>query len=1088
VRNQFILFLLLRVAVAQPAPHPQMGLYTEAWRLAGQGKWDEAARGMKAVIAADPAFWRAYGALADIGFQRRDLEIESYFSQLAQGDPASPWPHYGLAVLLAHFDSRAPEGALHFHECLQRSPAAYICSFRWAGSQEPFRATLAELQSLPQPGASLAVGHLLDSQGRHQEAVKVLESGTQLAEALREWDLAMLLHEALSEAYLGSSGVEGPEILPHLERALELAKQTQDREAALTIMPTIAGRLGSQGRKEEARNWAQRYLEAANAIGHIGHQSNAIALLGTQQMDEGLPEQALESYLSAEDLSRTLAGPEDYLRRCIATAFERLGRYPEAIRVMEELLQSDERRGNLYGQALELRRIGYLSQETGDYFRALRADIQSVNIFESLGAGRPAGAGLSNIGLVYAELGDYDSAVRYVRRSLDSGRRFRDLSEQQRNLENLGDLYLREGQPSHAIESLNEAAQLFDAVNNKEFNIAILLSLAEARSRLGQHDHALATSREAEKLARLLGSKPVEADALEQMGEREMEAGELATAERDLREALLQSQEMPLARVTAAAEIALAALARQRHDLTGALRQLEPAVRAIESMRASIAEPDLRVRFLETKARAYDDIVEVLSLLHDRHPNSGYDKLAFDYAERGRARAFLDMLAESKSRVTKGMTEAQLARRASLTKQLSDASDKALKEPSERSRQAVDTAEKNLAALLQELGQANPAFRDLQPEPYTTAKAQALAKAASCTVLTYHLGARRSQLWVVDARSVRMLSLPPRSRISTEVIGLRRGLSRRPTNDSEFRAYSEHARTLYGRLFAPASRFVKPDSRILIVPDSILYYLPFEALIRPGTDRFLLEDFTIAYAPSVSTYGHLRNERRSGTGQRSLLAFADPVFSKMITEPSQDLVRGIYERGGVQFVRLPSTRKEVESIASLYKPADCKVYFGREATKVALQREHLAGYRVLHLATHAVIDERVPSRSGVVLSGSSAEDSILRVPDVFNLDLDADLVVLSACQTGLGKLVKGEGMVGLTRSFLYAGASRIAVSLWEVNDMATAELMESFYRNMRRGVLPASAMRTAKLMMLRSATAAYHHPYFWASFVITGLF
>ena len=164
------------------------------------------------------------------------------------------------------------------------------------------------------------------------------------------------------------------------------------------------------------------------------------------------------------------------------------------------------------------------------------------------------------------------------------------------------------------------------------------------------------------------------------------------------------------------------------------------------------------------------------------------------------------------------MTAGQLAKRASLTKQLSNASDAALKEPSEGSRQAVETAEKNLADFVQELGKADPAFRDLQPEPSTTAEAQALAKQASCTILTYHLGGRRSQLWVVDAHGVRMLNLPARSRITTEVMALRQGLNRRPTDESKFRAYSDHAGTLYGWLFAPASRSVKPGGKILIVP------------------------------------------------------------------------------------------------------------------------------------------------------------------------------------------------------------------------------------------------------------------------------
>jgi CHAT domain-containing protein len=179
----------------------------------------------------------------------------------------------------------------------------------------------------------------------------------------------------------------------------------------------------------------------------------------------------------------------------------------------------------------------------------------------------------------------------------------------------------------------------------------------------------------------------------------------------------------------------------------------------------------------------------------------------------------------------------------------------------------------------------------------------------------------------------------------------------------------------------------------------------------------------------------------------------------------------------------------VLEIANLYPRNQSKTYLGLAATEAAVKQEDLMGYRRIHFATHAVMDERIPARSGVVLSlvDTGKEDGVLRMPEIFNLDLDADLVVLSACQTGLGKLVRGEGMVGLTRAFLYAGARRVAVSLWEVNDLATADFMKSFYQNMK-GAAPAMALRDAKQAMIHGASPAYRHPYYWAPFVLTGPF
>jgi CHAT domain-containing protein len=183
------------------------------------------------------------------------------------------------------------------------------------------------------------------------------------------------------------------------------------------------------------------------------------------------------------------------------------------------------------------------------------------------------------------------------------------------------------------------------------------------------------------------------------------------------------------------------------------------------------------------------------------------------------------------------------------------------------------------------------------------------------------------------------------------------------------------------------------------------------------------------------------------------------------------------------------TRDEVLGIGQLFRPDQRKLCLGLQATEAALKREKLADYKRIHFATHSVIDEEVPAMSGVVLSLVNAgdEDGVLRMNEIFNLNLDADLVVLSACQTGLGKLKRGEGMVGLTRAFMYAGSPRVVVSLWQVNDLATPQFMKAFYRRLTRGDTTTAALRRAKLAMLRSDIPAYHHPYFWAPFVLVGL-
>lgn len=195
-----------------------------------------------------------------------------------------------------------------------------------------------------------------------------------------------------------------------------------------------------------------------------------------------------------------------------------------------------------------------------------------------------------------------------------------------------------------------------------------------------------------------------------------------------------------------------------------------------------------------------------------------------------------------------------------------------------------------------------------------------------------------------------------------------------------------------------------------------------------------------------------------------------------------------YAERGFSFVRLPYTRDEVLAISNLFPLDQRHVYLGAEAREETVKSEKLDDFRFIHFATHSFLDEIRPGRSRILLSRApqSLEDGILQMGEIMRLKMNADLVTLSACSTGLGKLVNGEGVLGLTRAFFYAGARNVAVLLWNVNDFATATLMVSFYRHLSRGVPESEALRQAKLSLLHSSQPLWHHPYFWAAFVIEG--
>jgi CHAT domain-containing protein len=227
-----------------------------------------------------------------------------------------------------------------------------------------------------------------------------------------------------------------------------------------------------------------------------------------------------------------------------------------------------------------------------------------------------------------------------------------------------------------------------------------------------------------------------------------------------------------------------------------------------------------------------------------------------------------------------------------------------------------------------------------------------------------------------------------------------------------------------------------------------------------------------------------------------LIAFGDPVYDRegadagerSAARTTKSEVLRLYAERGFEFNRLPYTREEVTGIGALFPAAKRQVYLGAAAGEQAVKAENLGQYRYVHFAAHGYIDEEKPTRSGIVLSlyNDAREDGVLQMSEVMGLRLNADLVTLSACRTGLGKLVKGEGIIGLTRSFFHAGARSVVVSLWNVNDLATSELMKAFYQNLNRGLAKDEALRQAKLTLMKGGQRAWRHPYYWASFVLVG--
>ena len=508
-------------------------------------------------------------------------------------------------------------------------------------------------------------------------------------------------------------------------------------------------------------------------------------------------------------------------------------------------------------------------------------------------------------------------------------------------------------------------------------------------------------------------------------------SGRLDDAEKQLHAALDLAEHAGLPDVAWPAILGLGDVAKRRGDFAAALALDRRAAGLIDTLRAEQGAEAQSIAVLGRRMFAFEALIHLLGWLEPRFPDSGYAAEAFQWAERARARAFLDLL------------EGAAARNGGLAAAREQARTISLKE------------------ARAQLGSDREAL------------------------LEYSVGDSSTSLWVVTRRAARHLLLPPRATLRARAEIFRRGLG--DPSGAERRSTLNASRALYRALIEPVEADLAGVSNLVVSADDALALIPFEALLAsdvvadnavPAPGSYLVERFTVSYVPSATVLASLRPAAKAGV----VVALGDPRF-------------GADASGAPALAPLPNTAAEVAALRALAGSRRFVALTGAEATRarlLALPELYQAG--LLHLATHGLADESEPGRSGLWLAPDAAADSapgspagpgFLAVDDIRGLNRLSDLVTLSACETGLGRLERGEGVLGLTRAFLAAGARSVVVSLWRVNDRSTAQLMEGFYRGLlQRGLAREAALAEAKRALL--VVPETRSPYYWAPFVLVG--
>jgi len=799
------------------------------------------------------------------------------------------------------------------------------------------------------------------------------------------------------------------------------------------------------------------------------------------------------------------------------------------------------------GLADTLNNLGNVARDRGDLNKAEEYHRQALKIRERTGpGGRGVAASLHNLGNVALDRGDLTKAEEYFRRAADIEEKVApDSLNLAVTLNNLGYVAQDRDDLNKAEEYFRRALAIREKLAPESSDAAESLnSLGDVFRERGDLIKAEEYHRQALALLEKLAPGSLETAAvLNSLGDLARKRGDLAKAQEYYRQVLgIREKLAPESKGYAETLAALAGIMVQQQQWNAAAPLLQKSLNVLESQISHLGGGEaIRSGFRAQHASYYQDYIGLL--MRQKQP-----ELALQTLERSRAQTMLEMLTEGHVDIHRGVDAALIQREHSLQADINAKVERRIRlrgqQHTEEQAAAINKEIEGLLAQYNEVeGQINassPSYAALtQPRSLSAKDIQQQLLDSDTLLLEYSLGEERSYVFAVTPTSLTSYELPKRAEIESmarqvyeQLTARNRTLkeeteSQRKTRLTKAEAeYSDAAAALSRMVLTPVAAQLK-GKRLLIVSDGALQYIPFAVLPEPEALNSgkassskglppLVVEHEIVTLPSASVLAVLRADRIGRKeAAKAVAILADPVFAQddvrvsstqMNGHEDKDktlgdapvsstgrLTRSVADVGlsgdGVYLPRLRFTRREADSIMTVTPLGEGMKALDFHASRATATSPELAQYRVVHFATHGLLDSEHPELSGLVLSlvdeKGKQQNGFLELEDIYNLNLPAELVVLSACETGLGKQIQGEGLVGLTRGFMYAGASRVMASLWKVDDVATAELMGRFYKAMEKeGMRPAAALRQAQTEMWKQKD--WSSPYYWAAFQMQG--
>jgi CHAT domain-containing protein/tetratricopeptide (TPR) repeat protein len=759
-----------------------------------------------------------------------------------------------------------------------------------------------------------------------------------------------------------------------------------------------------------------------------------------------------------------------------------LGEATKAREYYQQALALHRANSDRGGEGLVLNNLGILEGNLGNWQAALSNYQLGLPLIRATGDRRREGLVLSNLAVAHLGLGDAAEAQSLLNSALAVRKAVGDKRGEADTEGALGYTQLLLNRPAEALVHIARSDAIDQEAGDKLSLTKSSRNHGEALRRLGRLNEAETVLERGLALAREIQQRRQEAAVSELMAVVKLDKDEASLALPLAQAAVASFREMGDRAGEARAMATLARALASLGQLALAREEIEKSLTLAEAIRREATVQELRTLYLARRQNDYEFAIGLLMRM-------GQEGAAFTMSERARARGLLDMLAESGAGIRMDAAPELLAKERELNERLNALGARLLPVYGRTEAQPllaqIREVENERRGLEETLRKTSPWYVAVtQPAPMGIERVQRDLLDAGTVLLEYALGEERSFLWAVTRSGFRGFPLPGRKVLEAQAGALLQTLAAQ--NPA---ATAQAAQALSDSILAPAAEMLGGE-RLVVVADGALQRVPFAMLPRPGGNDPLVVTMETVNLPSASALALLRDKSRDRREPTlSLAMFADPVFTGA-PAPARMLEHLSGGTAAIDAVpQLPFTRREAERIGRLIPKGQSLIALGAKANRAVALSPALAEYRYVHFATHGYIDPERPGLSALLLSfrneKGDAEDGFLRVNDIYDLNFRADLVVLSACQTGLGQEVRGEGLVGLPRAFLYAGAPRVVVSLWNVNDQATADLMVMLYRQMlKRGLRPAAALRQAQLAMRKQKRWAA--PYYWAAFVQQG--